>query len=183
MKATKAIVRQRTEEILGLRLDGASGLDVLQYVAEKQQEGAPPWTVPEGARPIAERTVWWYIHKADQLLAEHFRNERGRQRRLRLHLARRENLYAKSVLAGDYRAALSCLQDLADLQGLYPPKRAELTGKAGAPVVLSIVEEVVTSRQGAAAPHPLVANVIEEVVTRGNGTLPGPTPPGTAGLP
>jgi hypothetical protein len=130
-KATKATVAQRVEEVLRIRLDGAAYWDVLQYIAEKQQAGEAPWTIPEGGKPIAGRTVWWYIHKADQLLAETFRKEAGRKKLFRRHLARRENLYAKAVLQGDIRTALAVLQDAADLEGLYPPKKVAPTNPQG----------------------------------------------------
>jgi hypothetical protein len=118
-RATKATVARRIEEVLRIRLDGAEFWDVLQYIAEKQQAGEEPWKVPDRGKPIAERTVWWYIHKADQLLNETFRKEAGRKRLLRRHQAQRRNLYAKAVNQGDIRAALACLDSEAKLCGLF----------------------------------------------------------------
>jgi hypothetical protein len=111
---------RRVEEVLRIRLDGAEFWDVLQYIAEKQEAGEGIWAVPEGGKPIAQRTVWWYIQRADQLLAETFRNEAGRKKMRRRHLAQRRNLYAKAVSQGDIRAALSCLDSEAKLLDLYP---------------------------------------------------------------
>jgi hypothetical protein len=119
-RATKAIKERRVEEVLRIRLDGAEFWDVLQYIAEKQEAGEGVWAVPDGGKPIAERTVWWYIQRADQLLAETSRNEAGRKKLRRRHLAQRRNLYAKAVSQGDIRAALSCLDSEAKLLDLYP---------------------------------------------------------------
>jgi hypothetical protein len=118
-KTTKAIVARRVEEILRIRLDGAEFWDILQYVAEQQKEEGSIWAAPDGGKPFAARTVWWYIQKADRLIAETFRNERGRKRLIRRHLAQRRNLYAKAVSQGDIRAALACLDSEAKLAGLF----------------------------------------------------------------
>ena len=57
------------------------------------------------------------IQKSDELLKE--RDDRSRARAIRLHVARRESLYARSVAAADYRTALAVLADDAKLRGLY----------------------------------------------------------------
>jgi hypothetical protein len=118
-KATKAVIAQRVEEVLRIRLDGAEFWDLLQYIAEKQQQAGSIWATPDAQEPFAERTVWWYVQKADERIAESFRNERGRKRLLRRHLAQRRNLYAKAVSQGDIRAALACLDSQAKLAGLF----------------------------------------------------------------
>ena len=41
-KATKAIIAQRVEEILRVRLDGAEFINVREYVREKERERVPP---------------------------------------------------------------------------------------------------------------------------------------------
>src|SRR5215469_12516846 len=79
-KATAAVVARRVEEVLRIRLDGAEFWDVLQYIAEKQEAGEGVWALPDGEKPIAERTIWWYIQRADKLLAETFRKEAGRKK-------------------------------------------------------------------------------------------------------
>ncbi len=118
-KATKAIVARRVEEVLRIRLDGAEFWDVLQYVAEKQKAGEAPWTLEEGEKPLAERTIWWYIQQADQLLKETFRKEAGRKRLIRRHVAQRRRLYAGAVSQADFRCALSILDSEAKLCGLF----------------------------------------------------------------
>ena len=118
-KATKAVIAQRVEEVLQIRLDGAMAHDVLRYIAEQQQEKGSAWATPDAQKPFAVRTVWWYIQKADRLLIESLRNDRGRKKLLRRHLAQRRNLYAKAVSQGDIRAALACLDSEAKLAGLF----------------------------------------------------------------
>lgn len=125
-KPTKAIVARRVEEILRIRLDGAEFWDVLQYIAEQQKEKGSIWAAPDGGKPFAARTVWWYIQKADRLITETFRNERGRKRLLRRHLAQRRNLYAKAVAIADYRVALAVLDSEAKLVGLFEDEVSRL---------------------------------------------------------
>src|SRR5438094_8985432 len=118
MKATRATIRQRVEELLAIKLDGAEFWDIRQYVSEKQAAGEPPWAIPEGGRPLCDRTLWRYLAQADRLIAESC--SEGRKKLLRRHLAQRRSLYAKAVSAGDVRAALAGLRDEAELLALYP---------------------------------------------------------------
>jgi hypothetical protein len=46
------------------------------------------------------------------------------------------------VNKGDERTALAVLRDLAEMQGLYPPQKRELTGKGGGPLRFSLEEAV-----------------------------------------
>jgi len=117
MKATKATIRQRVEELLAIRLDGALFPDMRQYVAEKEAAGEAPWAIPEGGKPVSERTLWRYIALTEKLMAESVKE--SRKKLLRRHLAQRMSLYAKAVSQGDVRAALAVLRDEAELQGLY----------------------------------------------------------------
>ena len=172
MKATKTAVQQRVDEILRIRLDGAEFWDVLQYVAEKQTEKAVPWAIPEGGKPLSERTVWWYIQQADKRVAESCRE--GRKKAVRRHLAQRRALYARAVNTGDLSTALRVLADEATLLDLYPAKKSELSGKGGGPVVLNITEEIV-GRESAA-----LGNIVEEIVTHDSNNDPPPS--GTAGV-
>ena len=68
MKPTQATIRQRVEELLAIRLDGAQFWDVRQYVSEKQAAAEPPWTIPEGGRPLCDRTLWRYLARVDRTL-------------------------------------------------------------------------------------------------------------------
>ena len=124
MKPTQAILRQRIDEILEIRLCGATTNDCRRYVAEKEAAGEQPWTIPDGGRPVSERTLWRYIEQSEKLMAESCRE--SRKRLLRRHLAQRKSLFAKAVNQGDLRTALSVLRDEAELQGLYDFRLAEL---------------------------------------------------------
>lgn len=128
-KATKTTVARRIDEIVQIRLDGAEGFQVLQYVAEKQAAGEEPWKIDDGGKPLAERTVWWYVAQADEVVKESYCKEAGRKRLLRLHKARRRNLYAKAVSQGDIRAALACLDSEAKLCGLFDAELNQIVEK------------------------------------------------------
>ena len=117
MKATKAIVQQRVEEVLRIRLDGAEFWDVREYAREKQQQEGSAWHLQPSDKPLSDGQLWRYIGMADKLIAESCRA--SRKKLLRRHLAQRRNLYAKAVSAGDYRAALAAARDEAELLGLY----------------------------------------------------------------
>jgi hypothetical protein len=158
MRATQTTIRQRVEELLSIRLEGATIVDVRRYVADKEAAGEPPWTIPEGGKPVSERTLWRYLRQTDRLIDESLRE--SRKRLLHRHLAQRRHLYAAAFQQGDVKTALSVLKDEAELRGLYPAKKAEVTGKDGGPVVLNITEEIV----GLIPPADL-SNIVEEVVT------------------
>jgi hypothetical protein len=158
MKASSSTIRARVEAVLTLLLDGAELWDVRQYVSEKQSAAEAPWMIPEGGKALSERQIRRYCERAEDLIQEAQRT--NRRKLIRRHLARHWRLYAKSVGAGDYRAALACLRDEAELQGLYPPKGIALGGKGGGPVELRIIEEVTGS------PEPPIDEVEEDVVTR-----------------
>ena len=141
MAATKAQVRARAEEVLRIRLDGAQFWDVREYVRENEPKAGSSWFLADGAKPLSDGQLWRYIAKADALIAESCRA--SRKKLIRRHLAQRRNLYAKAVTSNDLRTALACVQDEAALLDLYPAKRAELTGKGNATLVVQIVEEVI----------------------------------------
>jgi hypothetical protein len=115
-RPTKTQVQARVSEILRIRLDGAEFWDLCEYVREKEQEEGSPWKLAEGQKPLSDSQLWRYIAKADREIAASCRA--SRKKLLRRHLAQRRSLYAKAVSAGDYRAALACLQDEAKLLGL-----------------------------------------------------------------
>lgn len=163
-KPNKILVARRIEEILRIRLDGAEFWDVLRYVAEKQQAAEAPWIVPEGAKPLAERTIWWYVARADQLIAASCRA--SRKKLLRRHLAQRRNLYAKAINQGDIRTALAVLQDEAKLLGLYPATKVEQSGPRGEPIPVKVTHDVGADL----APY---ADLIRQFCTDpGGGTVP-----------
>jgi hypothetical protein len=132
MKATKAQIQARVEEVLRIRLDGAEFWDVREYAREQEQQAGSPWQLPPGGKPLSDGQLWRYIARADRMIAEGCRA--SRKKLLRRHLAQRRNLFAKAVSAGDYRTALAVARDEAELLGLYPAKGVELTGQGGAPL-------------------------------------------------
>jgi len=125
MRATKAQVRERVEQVLRIKLDGAELWDLREYVKEKTGAADPVW----GDKPLSDGTLYRYSRLADRLIAESCRG--SRKRLLRRHLAQRRNLAAKAISAGDYRAALAALKDEAELQGLYPPQKIAPTNPKG----------------------------------------------------
>jgi hypothetical protein len=130
MRATKAIIQARVEDVLRIRLDGAEFWDVRRYVAEKAEAAEQPWQIPAGGKPVSDQQLWRYIEQSDRLMA--VSSETSRKKKLRVHLARRKSLYARAVAAGDVRAALAVLADLAKLQGLYPSEDDTLRREAEA---------------------------------------------------
>jgi hypothetical protein len=130
MRATDPIIRQRREDVLRMRLDGAEGWDVRQYVAEQEKAGRPPWKVEDGGKPLSERQIRRYVEAADKLIEESCRT--SRKKALRRHLAQRRMLFARAVSKGDERVALAVLADLARLQGLYPSEDEALRREAEA---------------------------------------------------
>jgi hypothetical protein len=138
-KATAAIVRQRTEDILRVLLDGAQPWDIRAYVAECEQAGEPScWAIPPGGKPLSVKQVSRYVRAAGKLIEQSCSADR--ERLLTEHIAKRHTLHARAVAAGDHRTALAVLRDLAELQGMYPPRKTELTGKDGAALAVSAVQ-------------------------------------------
>jgi hypothetical protein len=136
-RATKAVVAQRIEEVLRLRIDGAEYHDVKEYAS------AQGWGV-------SARHVWNYMHQADDLLKE--RLEKDRDRLISRHVAQRRNLYSRALKAGQYAVALAVADSEAKLEQLFPGKVVNLnTGgtAGGAPVRLSFIEVRAAEEEGA----------------------------------
>jgi hypothetical protein len=125
MKSSKAEVLRRVEEVFKLRLGGAEFADIVQYASAPEQN----WGV-------SARQLWNYIAAADKLVQERF--DARAEHLLNRHLLQRRTLYAHAMGAGDFRTALSVLQDEAKLEALYPAARTELTGQRGGPVRLTL---------------------------------------------
>jgi hypothetical protein len=118
MKATKAEVRQRVDEVLKLRLGGAEFHDIVQYASD-----------PERSWQVSERQLWNYIAAADALCKERF--DAKADHLLARHLLQRRALFAHAMAAGDYLTALAVLKDEAELEALYPPKKVAPTNPEG----------------------------------------------------
>jgi hypothetical protein len=137
-QAIRAVIEQRVADILRVILDGAQSWDVWQYVSDQNKAQEAPWDTP---KPISRRQIQRYMAMATKLIASDCRISRTRL--LQRHLARRGMLYARTVASGDYRVALSVLQDLAKLEDLYPDQRIALLGQR--------VEELEKSNAGFSA--------------------------------
>ena len=129
--ASKAVAARRVDEVLRIRLDGAEFWDVREFTREKEGEKGSDWHLADGDNPMSDGQIGRYIAKADKAIEASA--ARNRKKLIRRHTAKRRNLYAKSVMAGDLRTALACLSEEARLLGLYPADRArvEHTGKDG----------------------------------------------------
>jgi hypothetical protein len=126
MKAEKAEISRRIEEVLRIIVDGAEHHDIVQYASEKG------WGV-------GERQLRNYAARANELLAR--RMERDRDKLLARHISQRRNLYARAVNAADYRTALAVAKDEAALEALYPPKKLAPTAPDGEnPPLIQYVE-------------------------------------------
>jgi hypothetical protein len=170
MKATKATVEQRVEEILRLRLDGAEFWDIREYAREKAMEAGSLWQLAEGQKPLSDAQLWRYMGRADKMITEGFRA--SRRRLFRRHLAQRRRMYSKAMQDGDIKTALSVAQDEAALLNLYPPKRTEVSGKGGA--ALQVESVVLTDEQRLAA----LAAINARLGVASKGLHPGGQPDG-----
>ncbi len=108
-KADGATIDGRIDEIIAIRNDGASFIQVQQYSAAHAWGGEP------GAG-LSERQLWVYWTRASKRIKEH--QEKNRALFLAEHLSQRTNLYARAVNAADLRTALAILDSKARLQGL-----------------------------------------------------------------
>jgi hypothetical protein len=154
-KATRAIMLLRVTEIVRIRLDGAQSYDVTEYVAEKEREEGSPWHLAEGETPLSRRQIERYVQKADRIIVAAGVSDANAA--LAVHLARRENLFAKAVNAGAIRDALAVLIDMAKLTALYPAERHELTGRGGAALQATLTTVEMTDDERAAAVRNLFA--------------------------
>lgn len=152
-KADKMTVLQRVNEILAIRLQGGEFPEILQFASEKQ------WGV-------CERQLRNYIAKSDELLAQTL--EQDRVRLFNRHVASRRALYARCMAINDYSNARQVLKDEAELLGLYPAKRTELSGPGGG--AIPFVELTDDERRNA-----LLAILAEDALGAPGG---GPGPPG-----
>lgn len=137
-KSTNLEVQSRVEDVLRIRLDGAEMWDIREYAREKG------WAV-------SDAQLYRYLARADGMIAESAMADRPAL--VRLHLAKRRALYARCVQSGEMRTALSCLQDEAQLLGLYPAQKHEHAGQGGTAIVVTVVEAVRPAGLIDARPH------------------------------
>jgi hypothetical protein len=123
------VVRQRVEEVLKLRVLGATRSDLMRYSQEQQ------WGT-------SERQMGRYIQMSEALLAKDYaKKRRDRDRLVGMALRRREEVYARAIESGDLSTALRAEQDRCRLLALYPKETA-----APPPTFnLNIVERVISA--------------------------------------
>jgi hypothetical protein len=168
-KATADCVRARLDELLRIKLDGAQFWDVRDYVREKEQEDGSSWQLEPGAAPMSDGQIRRYLQRVDAIIAESVRG--SRKKLIRRHLARRENLYAKAVLAGDIRTALAVLRDEAELVGLYPATKIAPTNLDGTESYASGLAQLTDEEIGQR-----VAQLRARNARLGIGDAPSPSP-------
>jgi hypothetical protein len=142
VKASKATIAARVEELAQVIVDGCEAHEVCRYVADRETEEGSPWFVAEGEKPLSARQIRRYARLAEQQLAESLRTSRGRL--VRKHISRRRNLYAKAVAAGDLRTALATLDSEARLLALDQPLPAKPAGDQ--PATPAAVVEILARR-------------------------------------
>lgn len=145
-EASAARIRLRVEELLRIRLDGAEFWDCQEYVREQTSSKDEAVTKVWGKTMLSQATIYRYLEQVDALIEESCKEKR--RQLFRKHLAKRRNLHAKAVLAGDYRTALAVLKDEAEMLRFYGPKKLEMTGKHGAPLYPTLEEMVAALAKG-----------------------------------
>ena len=104
-------LEQRLGKVVEMIINGLTGAEVRQWVAEKSGWG------------IAPRTVYRYIAAAGRRVAR--AAEVHRQQAIGQAVSRYNRLYAKAWQAKDYAEARKVQHELSDLLGLPAPKRIE----------------------------------------------------------
>ena len=127
-KRADLLTRQRrTDEFVRIRLRGAKFWDLKEYVREKEKELGSAWHLLDGQAPMCDAQIGIYQRQADDVIIASV--EQDREKVIARSLARREELYACALAAGEIRTALSCEQDLGALLGLYPDGQKPATQK------------------------------------------------------
>ena len=179
-KADKATVALRVEDLLRVRLAGAALWEMCAYVrAEERNPQSVPWFVTEERPAVSESQIRRYVQRTDDLIAATL--ERDRQKLLDLHLAQRRSLLARCLARDDFANARGILKDEAELLGLYPAKKTELTGKDGGPLAATVATVELTDAERAAAVATLLARAATPAAV---GTAdPRPDPDGPSDAP
>ena len=115
-------VIERLNEIIRISLDGATSIDIHEYVREQEAAEGSIW---QSEFPLSKSQINRYVKRAWEAI--HETAEVSRKRLFRRHLAQRRALYAKAVGQGDTRAALACLDSECLLLGLFPEKRQKIS--------------------------------------------------------
>ena len=115
-RPSKEQIEARTNELLRVMLDGGQKWDFVDFVREREAEPGSPWFVAEGGEPLSYSQIRRYVQRAQRLIAQSGQGER--EQLLRMHIAKRDHLYAKAIAQGDTRSALAILDSQAKLQKL-----------------------------------------------------------------
>jgi hypothetical protein len=160
MKATKAVIRQRVEQVMKIRLLGGEFHDIRQYAAENEPETGRPWK-------LSDRQLWRYVQASDLLLEKYLEHDRGKL--FNRHIGQRRALFARAVEAADWRTALAVAKDEADLYGLYAPHKIAPTNPDGTEPYSTGIDSLFFELRSAVERH-----------RRGAGEPPSASDPGTA---
>jgi hypothetical protein len=109
-KADAATVQARINEVLAIRLQGATAAQIQAHSSDSGWGGKPG----EG---LSASQVRVYIARTDKIIKAEQKKKRSQV--LAMHQAQRQELYARAVAGGDIRAALSVLDSQARLQGFF----------------------------------------------------------------
>lgn len=122
-RATKAKVKQRTNQVAKMLMSGVNRADIVQFVSKE-------WG-------LDERTGDDYISRAKEAILESLDDKRDLH--LAMALRRLSDLYTKTLRVDDYKGALSVQKEINKLIGLYAPERREYTGADGKDLVFKLV--------------------------------------------
>jgi hypothetical protein len=126
-RASNLVRRRRIEQVLKLRLAGATFPDLRTFAHNLDPEAGTPWTNPGGGL-LSDRALWRLAHEADKVFAESIEKERPLL--VAHHVLLRRLIRARALEQGDNRAALAAAADECRLLGLYPEQQQK-AGAAG----------------------------------------------------
>jgi hypothetical protein len=116
-QANKLLSRQRAEQVIKLKLAGATFPDIREFAQRDDPEAGTPWLGPSG-KPLSDRQLWRIVGVADDLYAASL--EKDREKLVAHHVLLRRLIRARSLEQGDNRTALAAAADECRLLGLYP---------------------------------------------------------------
>ncbi len=119
-QATKVEIERRIDIVLEMLLRGYTRREIVQFSAKEFG--------------INSRQSDTYIRKAKKRIEREY-DEKNYSELRRVHVARVIRLYKEALKKDDHKTAQRILKDIADLHGLYPPRKIEGTGKDGAIII------------------------------------------------
>lgn len=147
--ASEVVVMARVHDFVARLLDGAETWDLIGFVRQAEKDQKSNWFLAEGVPPLGEKMIQEYKARATRVIRAS--GEKNRERLLADGLAKRRNLFARTVQAGDYRTALACIRDHDELLGLYPSAK-KLPGDGEAPPIAFILVPVPVVQRDADRP-------------------------------